>query len=231
MNEDQPPVNADMVQAVTNVDRAIKERRESDKILINYWLYFFLVSWMTIGIYTIVLFFQRVGRIDRFSQRKHAYYQALIVWTGRYAQQRGAEDSVHDKLNDMSSDIQAAYTGNLRQINAGLSFLLAIVTLGVYGFYVLYRANRYWWDAQVSEQEFNDNLSRVWLTLGLMRYPVTFNLDQGKRRSYALYLILSIATIGIWGIVWDYKIHTDPENLYGEFHSNEDTILQVVRSN
>lgn len=220
-----------MVQAVTNVDRAIKDRRESDKVLINYWLYFFLVSWITLGIYTIVLFFQRVSRIDRFSERKHMYYQALIVWTSRYAQQQGTEDSVHDKLNDMSSDMHAAYSGNLRKIKAGLSFLLTVVTIGVYGFYVLYRVNRYWWDAQVVEQEFDDNLSHVWLTLGLMRYPVTFNLDQGKRRSYALYLILSFVTLGIWAIVWDYKIHTDPENLYGEFHSDEDTVLQVVRSN
>lgn len=131
----------------------------------------------------------------------------------------------------MSSDVQAAYGGNLRKINSGLSFLLTVVTIGIYGFYVLYRVNRYWWDAQVVEQEFDDNLSHAWLTLGLMRYPITFNLDQEKRRSYALYLILSIVTFGIWAIVWDYKIQTDPESLYGEFHSIEDIVLQIVRSN
>jgi hypothetical protein len=29
--------------------------------------------------------------------------------------------------------------------------------------------------------------------------------------------------------VWDYKVHTDPDNLYGEIHSVEDTVLQTVR--
>lgn len=231
MNEDRVPTDADMAQAVTNIDRSIKMRRESDKILINYWLYFFLLSWITLGIYAIVLFFQRIGRIDRFSERKQMYYQWLVTWTSRYAQQRGSEDAVRGSLDDMSSDIQAAYNGNFRKINAGLSFLLTLVTIGIYGFYVLYRENRYWWDAQVFEQEFDDNLSKIWLTLGLMRHPVTFSLDQGKRRGYALYLVLSIITLGIWGVVWDYKIHTDPDNLYGEFHSNENIVLQVVRSN
>jgi hypothetical protein len=95
---------------------------------------------------------------------------------------------------------------------------------------VLYRMNRYWWDAQVLEQSFDDNLSQAWTKLGLMRYPISFTLDQGKRRGYALYLILSIVTLGVWAIVWDYKVHTDPENLYKEFHSVEDTALQTIRA-
>ena len=219
-----------MVQAVVKVDRAIKERRNSDTPLINYWLYFFLVSWVTLGIYTLVLFFKRIARIDQFSDRKQSYYQSLIDWTEMYAQQQGKEDKVHHVLGDMRSEIQAARKGNLRKINAGLSFLFTVLTIGIYGFYVLYRMNRYWWDAQVVEQEFDDNLSRVWSDLGLMRYPISFTLDQDKRRSYALYLILSIVTIWIWAIVWDYKIHTDPDGLYPEFHSIEDTVLQIVRA-
>jgi hypothetical protein len=90
--------------------------------------------------------------------------------------------------------------------------------------------NRYWWDAQVVEQQFDDNLSQIWSKLGLMRYPLDFALDQRKRRGYALYLILSVLTVGIWIIVWDYKIHTDPETLYPEFHSNEDVVLQIIRT-
>lgn len=230
VQESQTPVSADMVQAVTRIDRSIKERRDSDTILMNYWLYFFLVSWVTFGIYALVLFFKRITRIDGFSERKRSYYEALIDWTERYSQQQGKEDEVHHMLGDMRSEIQAAYNGNLRKINAGLSFLLTIVTLGIYGLYVLYRMNRYWWDAMVVEQEFDDKLSQVWSKLGLMRYPVSFTLDQAKRRGYALYLILSIVTFGIWGIVWDYKIHTDPDNLYKEFHSIEDTVLHTVRA-
>jgi hypothetical protein len=230
MQDDQEPTSGDMAHTVTRIDRAIKERRDSDKILINYWLYLFIVNPVTLGIYGIVLFFQRIGRIDRFSERKQMYYEELVTWTARYAQQESREDDVHDMLTDMRSDIQAAYQGNLRNINAGISFLLTIVTIGIYGFYVLYRMNRYWWDAQILEEEFDDKLSQTWSKLRLMRYPIVFTLDQGKRRSYPLYLILSIVTFGIWAIFWDYKIQTDPDNLYGEFHSDEDIVLQIVRA-
>lgn len=226
----QGPASADMVQLVTRLDRAIKERRDTDVQLVNWWLYVLLLSWVTFGIYGLYLYFKRITRIDRFSERKRAYYEAIIQWTERYAQQVGKEDQVHHQLADLRSQVDAAYKGNLRKINAGLSFVLTILTLGIYGFYVLYRMNKYWWDAQVLEQETDDALSQAWSKVDLMRYPISFTPDQGKRRSYALYLILSIVTFGIWALVWDYKIHTDPDNIYKEFHSVEDTVLQTVRA-
>jgi hypothetical protein len=185
---------------------------------------------VTLGIYGLVLFFKRINRIDGFSDRKRLYYEALIDWTELHSQQKGKEDEVHHMLGDMRSEVQVAYSGDLRKIKAGMSFLLTIVTIGFYSYFVLYRMNRYWWDAQVVEQDFDDKLSQVWSRLDLMRYPVSFTIDQGKQRSYPLYLILSIVTLGIWGIVWDYKIQTDPDNLFPEFHSVEDTVLQVVRT-
>lgn len=221
---------ADLVQSVTRIERAIKERRDTDQTFINWWLYVLLVAPVTLGIYALVLYFKRINRIDRFSARKQPYYEGLIDWTRRYAQQHGQEDDIHHMLEDMRSEVQVAYSGNLKKINAGLSFLLTIVTLGIYGFFVLYRMNKYWWQAMVVEQEFDDKLSQTWTKLSITRYPISFTLDQSKRRSYGLYLLLSFATLGIWWYVWDYKIHTDPENLYKEFHSVEDTILATVRS-
>lgn len=233
----QPPssalgsVDPNLIQSVTRLDRAIKERRDNDDKLVNWWLYFLLLSWITFGIYGIYLFFKRISRIDGFSRRKQDYYNAAIEWTRRHSAAMGLEDQVHHMLSDMDDEVTAAYRGDLKPIKAGLSFVLTLVTLGLYGFYVLYRMNRYWWDAQVLEQDFDDKLSQVWATLGLSRYPITFRIDQSKKRSYALYLILSFVTIGIWGLVWDYKIHTDPDNLFGEFHGVEDTVLQTIRAN
>jgi hypothetical protein len=221
---------ADIIQSVTKIDRAIKARTESDTVLINYWLYLFLVSWVTLGIYSIILYFKRIGRIDRFSERRRAYYDAAIEWTELYAQQQGKEADVHYVLSDMRGEIDAAYTRKLRPINALKSFLLAIITFGIYQFWVLHRLNQYWWDAQLVEQEFDDKLSQAWTKLSLTRYPISFVVNPSKRREYWLYLLLSIVTFGIWYIVWDYKIHTDPDNLFNGFHTTEDTVLQVIRS-
>lgn len=221
----------DLIQSVTQLDRAIKQRRDTDVKLVSWWLYFLLLSWVTLGIYSLVVYFKRIKRIDGFSERKRAYYDALVEWTERKAAAEGNEDTVHHDLVDLRDDVARAYEGDLRPINAGLSLVLTLVTIGIYGFFVLYRENRYWWDAQVLEQDFDDKLSQMWIKLGVMRYPLSFRVDESKRRSYPLYLMLTIVTIGIWGAVWDYKIHTDPDNLFGEYHSIEDTVLQTVRSN
>ena len=224
------PPHADLIQSVTRLDRAIKDRRESDQTLVNWWLYFLLLSWVTFGIYALYLFFKRISRIDGFSRRKQAYYGALLEWTQRQAELKGREDEIHHELTDLSADVNHAYQADLRPIKAGLSFVLTIVTVGIYGLFVHYRMNRYWWDAQVLEQDFDDKLSQMWMRLGIVRYPLTYSDDQSERRSFSLYLILSIVTFGIWGLVWDYKFHTDPDSLFGEFHSVEDSVLQTVRS-
>jgi hypothetical protein len=219
-----------MVHTVTTIDRAIKERRDVDTELVNWWLYILLLSWITFGIYGIVLFFKRINRIDGFSRRKSVYYEGVIEWTQRYARQQGKEDAVHHQLDDLRGEVRHAHRNDLKPINAGISFLLCLVTIGFYGLWVLYRQNKYWWDAQVLEQDFDDKLSQAWTTLGIVRYPVNFSIDQSKRRSYWLYLGLSVVTIGIWGLVWDYKIQTDPDNLYRELHGIEDTVLQTIRA-
>ena len=58
----QTPASADMVQSVNVLDRSIKQRRESDTSLINWWLYTLLVGPVTFHIYTIVLFFKRIAQ-------------------------------------------------------------------------------------------------------------------------------------------------------------------------
>lgn len=119
----------------------------------------------------------------------------------------------------------------MKELNGVLSFILGIVTLGIYMLFFLYKINKVWNDIQNFETEFYDRLSQIWKKLEILKYPISFNRDASKNRGYAMYLILTIVTCGIFGLVWDYEIHTDPDNLYKEFHSAEDTILQAVRGN
>jgi hypothetical protein len=221
---------ADLIDSVTRLDHTIKQRRETDDTLVNWWLYVLLLSWVTFGLYGLYLFVERINRIDGFGRRKHAYYDALLEWTRRQAGGREGAPGVEAELSDLATAVTFAYEHELRPIRAGRSFLLTLVTLGLYGFVVLYRENRYWWDAQVVEQDFDDRLSRIWTALGLIRYPITYTADTSKRRSFPLYLALSIVTLGIWGSVWDYRIHTDPDRLFGELHAVEDSVLQTVRA-
>ena len=217
-----------MIQAVQKVERSIKERRDVDVPLMNWWLYYF-VNLVTCGIYGLVVFFKRTGRVDKFIIRKKDYYQGVLDYTEKYSQENGSYDNIRNDLTDLKELVNDAFTRDIKEIHAGISFLLMMVTLGAWGFVWLYKMNCIWDKLQKLEQDFDDKLSQIWIKSGLIKYPLTFNTDSSKNRSYVLYIILTMITFGFWVLIWDYKLHTDPENLYKEFHSIEDAVLQTVR--
>lgn len=218
-----------MVQSVQKIERSIKERREVDVPFMNWWLYILIVNPVTLRIYGIIMFFKRTGRVDKFIVRKKDYYQSVLDYTEKYSQEKNRYDDIRNDLKDANDFVNTSFSKEIKEIKAGISFLLIIITLGIWGFVWLYKINKIWYALQKVEQDFDDKISQIWSKVGLIKYPLSFNVDSSKNRSYALYLILSIITFGIWALVWDFKIHTDPDNLYKEFHSIEDTVLQTVR--
>lgn len=185
------------IQSVQQLDRSVKARREIDVPLVNWWLYVLLVAPVTLWIYSVYLFFKRITRVDGFIEREEAYYESVLAFTERYAEERGQLDSVHAEIGDARDNLRHAFLDPVKPIRAGLSLVLTVVTLGLYGFYVQYRLNKVWYDLQVVEQEFDDALSVVWQKVGLAKYAISFRLDPSKRRSYGLYLLLSIVTLGV----------------------------------
>ena len=218
-----------MIQAVQKIERSIRDRRDNDVPLVNFWLYAFVLSWVTVGIYPIILYFKLIGRIDNFITRKKTYYGSIIDFTEKYAKDSNKYDDIHHQISDLKILTDDTFSKNIKEIKAGLSLLLTVVTCGIWGIIVLYKENKVWNDLQIFEQDFDDKISQIWTKLEIIKYPLSFNTDSSKKRGFILNIVLTIVTCGIWGIVWQYKIHTDPDNLYKEFHSVEDTVLATVR--
>lgn len=218
------------IPAVHQVERYVHQRRDTDRPLIGWGVYFFLLSWVTLGIYSVVVFYQRLARADAFRARKRAYYGAVLDFTKQFAEASGDLAAVHDGISDVEGYVKHRFSNEHREINPGLTLLLSLVTLGIYGFVGIAHAMRFWWEAQVTEQEFDDKVSQLWEKLGVVKYPVTFEPVQGVRRSFWGHFGLALATIGIYVIVWDHQLHTDPDRVYPEFHAAEDTVLSAVRA-
>ncbi|MCH6161684.1 DUF4234 domain-containing protein [Streptomyces marispadix] len=219
----------EQVQAVQRVDRYVHERRFTDQSLTSWALCFFLLSWITLGIYPVYLFYRRCDRADRFRIRRLHYYDAVVEATRQYAELTGRYETCQEELGDLQRFVKERFVDEHKPIRAGLSLFLAFITLGIYGFYAVYRMMRFWWQIQFTEQDFDEKLSRLWADLGVVRYPVTFEVDEEVDRSFGLYLFLTIVTLGIFGIVWDYHLHTDPDRIFPEFHSAEDAVLGALR--
>lgn len=219
-----------MIQEIQKIERNIKERREQDVLLPNFWLCLLLLNSITCGIYSFFWYFKRIKRVDNFISRKNNYYNSIIEYTEKYAKEKGMYDNVVNEINDLRDYVKISFLTNLKPIKAGKSLFLGSITIGIYALFVLYRENRIWYDLQVTEQEFDDKLSQIWNELGILKYPINFKIDMSKNRNFAFNVLLTILTVFIWGIYWFYKIHTDPDTLYPEFHAAEDTVLQTIRA-
>jgi hypothetical protein len=218
------------IQAVTALEASVRGRADTDTRFLNWWIYILLVSWITFGIASIYFFIKRISRIDKYSVRKLAYYTALTDFTDRYSQASEHHGQADATVRDLRALLERATRYSLKPIGALKSVLLTIVTLGIWGAVAWYQINRAWADRQQAEVEFDQLLSSAWLQLGITRYPITFEPAPGKIRNFWLYFGLQIITLGIWGLVWDYKVHTDPDSIFPRVHQVEDIVLQMVRS-
>lgn len=226
------PVRAtpEVAPALAKMERYIRERRDTDRPLIGWGVYYFLLTWLTLGIYPVVIYYKRLNRADMFSERRQSYYGAVVSFTTQYAEQTSQLDAVHHGTDDLAAYVKERFANVHRPIRAGLSVVLSFVTLGIYWFIAVYQVMKFWWEIQVTEQDFCERLSPIWTKLGIIRYPISFEPMQKLRRSFGMNLFLSIVTIGIYGIFWDYQLHTDPDKVYPEFHSTEDAVLSAART-
>jgi Domain of unknown function (DUF4234) len=218
------------IPAVQQVDRFVHRRRFTDRILVSWPLYFFLLSWVTLGVYSVVVAYRRWERADLFRQRRVQYYGAVVAATRQYAEESGRYGPAHDELDDLQRLVTERFEDEHRPIRAGRSLVLSFLTLGVYGWYAIWRLMRFWWQVQLTEEVFDDRLSLLWTKLGIIRYPLTFEADERLNRSFPLHLFLTAVTFGIYGIVWDYRLHTDPEKIFPEFHALENAVLDALRT-
>ncbi|MEO3829027.1 DUF4234 domain-containing protein [Actinomadura sp. B10D3] len=211
------------------MDRYVHERRVTDQKLVDWAIYAFLLSWVTLGIYTFVVFYRRINRTDLFRDRRFHYYGAVIEATRQYAEQSGRDPESMEQLDDLRRYIKERFEDEHRPIKAGLSLFLSIVTMGIYWYYAVYRMMRFWWEIQLTEEDFHDSLSDIWLRLGIVKYRVVFEPVPDLRRGFGVHLLLTFVTFGIYGFVWDYQLHTDPEKMFPEVHSTEDMVLSALR--
>lgn len=218
------------IQAVQQIERYVRERRDTDRPLVSWALYIFLLGPITFGIYGWIVFYRRVNRMELFRVRKSNYYDAVLDFTKQYAEEGGQYDVVHDQVSDLENYKKDRFTTEHKRVDPSMAVLLGIVTFGIYLLIMYHQMMRFWWEIQITEQDFDEKLSQTWTKLGVVRYPVTFQPLQELRREFLRAFLLSIVTFGIYAIIWDHQLHTDPDKVYPEFHSVEDTVLNAARN-
>lgn len=125
-----------------------------------------------------------------------------------------------------------AFTGLSNISTVTLTAVLVIwgIDTAVVVLIYIYRMNKIWDDVQQFESEMYDTISQVFMSLKLLDHPVIYCTDPRIKKDFIIYTILGFVTGGIWFLVWDYYVHTAPDDMYQTFHKAEDIMVEVVKS-
>lgn len=218
------------VSPAVQIERAVQARVMTDQPLISWPLYFFLLSWVTLGIYPYIVYYRRLKRAAEFRARKADYYDGVIGLTKQIAQSAGQAEALQAQIADLESYKNQMFAMELPDFDPGSGILFTIITFGIFGIILVARLMRFWWQIQLVEQTFDDKVSQIWGPLGVIGSPIIFQPDTDLDRSFWKSVLLTIVTFSIYEIIWDYHLHTDPDHVYPRFHVIEDFVVQVARS-
>ncbi len=184
------------------------------------------------------LLYKLVNRRNKHFQRHGFLYDDLMTMVRELGAKKGVDVSL--MLNNMdrtSKEVRFDETEKSAALWAIITFALGIlsyVSLGITAIalwiavmYVYYFLMKDFYKHERREDMFLDDLNR-----SLMAVGVTINFPRRTLpipdRSFILYLILSIITLGIFSIYWLYVLLTDPNGHFRQQALTEDTILAQV---
>ncbi|MFW6009298.1 MAG: hypothetical protein ACOCP8_08560 [archaeon] len=170
------------------IERAIKKRRETDKSLPSWWILFFIyiliissinngvifVTFIFYFIIIIIFYYLRVNRVYRFIIRKNNYYNSIIKFTKNYAEENHHLEEIKKDLEHIKDEINYKLNERTKKFAPYKNIAIMSVSFGIYGFWILYKLNKIWYELQLIEQEFDDSISEVWQKIGLIKYPLNF---------------------------------------------------------
>jgi hypothetical protein len=210
------------------LDRESRRRIETDKEM-SFGLYLVL-SFITFGIYAIYAFYKLIEREQKHFERMTRFNDDLYKLAEEQAEDTGktAEATAElAELRGMNEDFQRLQAGKER--SPALWTIISIVTLGLGYLYVYYFLHKDLIEHQRAEATYVEKSSLLLNRLGIGKHPVVVEQAVGER-SYALYLLLSIVTFGLFGIYWNYTFFKDGNEHFLEHRRFEDQLMSVIRT-
>jgi hypothetical protein len=210
------------------LDRESRRRIETDQEM-SFGLYIVL-SFITFGIYAIYAHYKLIQREQEHFNRMTRFNDDLYKLIDEQATDTGKSTEAASEITElrgMNEDFQRLQAGKER--SAALWTIISLITLGIAYLYVYYFLHKDLVDHQRAEAEYIEKASMLLNRLGIGKHPVAVE-QVVPDRSYPLYLLLSIVTLGLFGIYWNYTFFKDGNAHFLEHRRFEDQLMSVVRT-
>ena len=181
---------------------------------------------LLVGILFAFMLYKLIRRRNTHFSRQSLLYEDLVNLARELGAKKGVDVSL--AVNNLDRTLRETRTEETEKGAVLWTVLSIIPYVGwIIQLYVYYFLNKDFFKHERKEDAFVDDLTRTLSAVG-----VTANLPRRMSpipdRSFILYFILSIITLGLFGIYWIYTLLTDPNNHFRHQALLEDTILAQV---
>lgn len=163
-----------------------------------------------VGIIFLYLYYVLIKRRNRHFARQTRLLESAVAFLREAAQRQGVD--VEARLISMERSLREARDEEGEK-GAVLWVVLAFLT-GIAALYIYYFLMRDFHRHERRMDGLTEDLNAVLAALGQMELPR--RTEPVPKRSFAVYLILTIITLGFFGIYWIYVLIKDPNIHFGE---------------
>ena len=219
-----------MIPTYALIEREVRRRSETDREMSFGTFILWTVVLGILGvigalIYGVVIDFQLLNRRNDHFARQHGLIRELV---NGLREQHGSNARVRAHLDTIDGVRQEMLITEGRREPWLWVLLWPLLTLGIAGFWTLYWLTVDWRRHAGRQRMITGELSAIFREIG---YPAPNLTDEGvtPERKYWLFLVLTLVTLGIFGIYWQYVIFRD-----GNVHMRadefwEDQLLNTLR--
>jgi len=217
------------LESFTLLERESRRRRDTD-VRLSYAMYL-VVGFFTFGIYSIYVHFKMIQRQQEHFKRMGRFFDDLLKLVEERAEdthtyQQHSRDI--EELRSFTEDYHRLQRGKER--SPGLWIALSIITLGLGFLFVLWFLQADMIAHQRAEAETLQKASQLLVKMGIGKHPITVD-EVVPQRSYPLYLLATIFTLGLFELYWSYVRIKDTNVHFDEHDRFEEQLVAVIRAN
>ncbi len=174
----------------------------------------------------LYLFYTLIKRRNLHFARQNRLFRSLNAALRKNALAKGVSE-VERYSSYIESSLYSSAGVEREKSAAFWAILLIVPVVQLFAFaYILYFLNE---DFFAHEQRENYDLNVFGYELQLLGFPFVYKRQNPvSSRSYALYLILTIITLGLFSIYWDHILIKDPNGHFTDQARIEDSLLEGV---
>lgn len=223
-----------MAGSLPLVESDIRKRIDTDKVMSfgSYILWILALTIFTLGIGTIVyvyiIEYQLIDRRNQHFSRQHSLFRNLLRTLREHGESKGNQQAL-TTIDRAEAELNETVIREGERNPWIWGVILPILTLGIAGWYTRWFLTVDYRRHSVRQRELTDTMAEA---IRLVTGKSASAVDESvlPDRNFWVYLLLTIVSLGLFGIYWQYVLFTDPNTHFARQAFFEDQVVSYLRA-